>query len=449
MLTSVTVKGEPRKSHAVLSNWTSGRPPDSVMDFRLTFEEGQARLFVKVTFYPWQSQCRSRHQRRSRHLEKVTRCFHAWRLQDLSLRLISLVRFRRDSRLTLKKVKSDCFRRSLPIRTSENINAKDNISSILSSENVRAEPRKGHGAFKLDFWKASRFRHGLPTDFGEGQARLFEKVTSYLRQGRCRSGHRWKSVLRITAGKSECWPLWRSRVNFEKVTRCFHAGLLEDRPIPSWISDWLFEEGQAWLFVKLTSYPWQSQCRSRYQRRSKHLEKATRCFHVWPLQNLSLRLISLARFRLIPSISEGYIPRIPPRSSTRRTITKKKHHWVFQSRSRMKNPEAAAASQQLARYWRCLVLVQATALGNHSETVFLRQVCFLNWRGPGCWGRDLCPQQINRWWQAKEIEVKASVNPWEIEKIFIKILERERLSHQFKGRMKLRKIIRDWSWCGN
>ena len=35
---------------------------------------------------------------------------------------------RRDSRLTLKKVKSDCFRRSLPIRTSENINAKDNIS---------------------------------------------------------------------------------------------------------------------------------------------------------------------------------------------------------------------------------------------------------------------------------------------------------------------------------
>ena len=35
----------------------------------------------------------------------------------------------------------------------------------------------------------------------------------------------------------------------------------------------------------------------------------------------------------------------------------------------MNNPEAAAASQQLARYRRCLVLVQATALGNHSETV--------------------------------------------------------------------------------
>ena len=44
-------QGEPRKSHTVLSNWTSGRPPDSVMDFRLTFEEGQARLFVKLASY--------------------------------------------------------------------------------------------------------------------------------------------------------------------------------------------------------------------------------------------------------------------------------------------------------------------------------------------------------------------------------------------------------------
>ena len=237
-----------------------------------------------------------------------------------------------------------------------------------------------------------------------------------------------------------------SGLNFEKdtVPSCWTSG----RP-PDSVMDFRlnFEEGQAWLFVKLTSYAWQSQCRSRHQRRSRHLEQVTRCFHAWPLQNLSLRLISLARFRLIPSVSEGYIPRIPPRSSTRRTITKKMHHWVFQSRSRMKNPEAAA-SQQLARYRRCLVPVQPTALGNHSETVFLRQVCFLNWRGPGGWGQDLCPQQMNRWWQAKETEVKASVNPWEIEKIFIKFW-RGRLSHQFIGRMKLRKIIRDWSWCGN
>ena len=222
MVTSVTVKGEPRKSNTVLSCWTSGRPPDSVMDFRLTFEEGQARLFEKVTSYPWQSQCRSRYQRRSKHLEKVTRCSHAWPLQDLSLRLISLVRFRRDSRLTLKKVKSDCFRRSLPIRTSENINAKDNISPF--------------------------------------------------------------------------WALRMSGLNLEKDTVL--SSWTSGRP-PDSVMDFrlTFEEGQARLFEKVTSYTWQSQCRSRNQRRSKHLEKVTRCSHAWLLQDLSLRLISLVRVR--------------------------------------------------------------------------------------------------------------------------------------------------------
>ena len=36
----------------VLSCWTSGRPPDSVMDFRLNFEEGQARLFCEAYILP-------------------------------------------------------------------------------------------------------------------------------------------------------------------------------------------------------------------------------------------------------------------------------------------------------------------------------------------------------------------------------------------------------------
>ena len=49
----------------------------------------------------------------------------------------------------------------------------------------------------------------------------------------------------------------------------------------------------------------------------------------------------------------------------------------------MKNPEAAAASQQLARYRRCLVLEQARALENFqrdcvSETSLLSQL-----EGPG------------------------------------------------------------------
>ena len=211
-----------KKTHGAfkLDFWKT--PPDSVMDFRLTFEEGQARLFEKVTFYTWQSQCRSRYQRKSKHLEKVTRCSHAWPLQDLSLRLISLVRFRSDSRLTLKKVKSDCFRRSLPIRTSEKINAKDNISPF--------------------------------------------------------------------------WALRMSGLNLEKDTVL--SSWTSGRP-PDSVMDFrlTFGEGQARLFEKVTSYPWQSQCRPGHQRRSRHLEKAARCFHAWPLQDLSLRLISLVRFR--------------------------------------------------------------------------------------------------------------------------------------------------------
>ena len=119
------------------------------MDFRLTFEEGQARLFVKLTSYPWQSQCRSRYQRRSRHLEKSRTVLSCLTSAGSFAAPDFVGRFRRDSRLTLKKVKSDCFRRSLPVRTSENINAKDNISPILSSENVRAEPRKFTPCFQV------------------------------------------------------------------------------------------------------------------------------------------------------------------------------------------------------------------------------------------------------------------------------------------------------------
>ena len=241
-------------------------------------------------------------------------------------------------------------------------------------------------------------------------------------------------------------PLWRSKVNLEKATRCFHAGLLEDRPIPSWISDWLLKKVKRDCLRGSHLTPDKVNADQDIREGQKHLEQVTRCFHAWPLQNLSLRLISLTRFRLIPSVSEGYIPRIPPRSSTRRTITKKKHHWVFQSRSRMKNPEAAAASQQLARYWRCLVLVQAPALGNHSETVFLRQVCFLNWRGLGSGSVSTTDEPLMTGKRDRGESIGQFMRDREN---LHKFLERERLSHQFKVRLKLRKIIRDWSWCGN
>ena len=306
MLTSVTVKGEPRKSHTVLSNWTSGRPPDSVMDFRLTFEEGQARLFEKVTSYSWQSQCRSRYQRRSKHLEKVTRCSHAWPLQDLSLRLISLVRFAAIPRLTLKKVKSDCFRRSLPIRTSENINAKGNISPF--------------------------------------------------------------------------WALRMSGLNLVKATRCFHAGLLEDRPIPSWIFRLTFEEGQAWLFVKLTSYPDKVNA-DQHIREGQGISKKPhgalmldlcRIFHyAW------FRWHDSAWFRPFQKVtSHGFHHDLRPGGRLpRKSITE-----CFRAGPAWKIQKQQPQVSSWHGTWRCLVLVQAPALGNHSETVFLRQVCFLKIR---------------------------------------------------------------------
>ena len=44
---------------------------------------------------------------------------------------------------------------------------------------------------------------------------------------------------------------------------------------------------------------------------------------------------------------------------------------MFQSRSRIKNPEAAVVSQKLARFRRCLIPTES-AFDNESETMFLK-----------------------------------------------------------------------------
>ena len=72
----------------------------------------------------------------------------------------------------------------------------------------------------------------------------------------------------------------------------------------------------------------------------------------------------------------GLTRRIPRRSSIRWTITRKEYHWMFQCRSHIKNPEAAAASQQLTQLRRCLIPTES-AFVNENETMFLKQVCFL------------------------------------------------------------------------
>ena len=244
-------------------------------------------------------------------------------------------------------------------------------------------------------------------------------------------------------------PLWRSRVNLEKATRCFRAGPMEDRPIPSWISDRLLKKVKRYCLWSLHLTPDKVNA-DQDIREGQGISKKPhgafmldlcRIFHyAW------FRWHDSAWFRPFQKVtSHGFHHDLRPGGRLpRKSITecfRAGPAWKIQK-------QQPQVSKQLARYWRCLVLVQATALGNHSETVFLRKVCFLNRQGPGNWSQDLCPQQMNRWWQAKETEVKASVNPWEIEKIFIKFW-RERLSYQFKVRMKLRKIIRGWSWCGN
>ena len=352
-------------------------------------------------------------------------------------------------------------------------------SRVIVSEGLC---RSGHqriscGAFMLDFWKTARFRHGFPTDFWRrSSVTVCEAYILHLTKSmpiktseKVKASRKSRTVLscltsagvwfrwydcrdsRLRKVKSDCFRRSGQRISTKDNSKKPHGAFswTSGRPADSVMDFQLtFEEGQAWLFVKLTSYPDKVNA-DEHIREGQNISKKPhgafmldlcRIFHyAW------FRWHDSAWFRPFQKVtSHGVHHDLRPGGRLpRKCITE-----CFRAGPAWKNPEAAAASQQLARYRRCLVLVQATALGNHSETVFLRQVCFLNWRGPGSWGRDLCPQQMNRWWQAKESEGKASVNPWEIEKIFIRFW-RERLSHQFKGRMKLRKIIRDWSWCGN
>ena len=198
------------------------RPPHGFLDFwktilhgfRLTFEEGQAWLFVKLTSYS-PEKSKSRYQRRSKHLEKVTRwcCFRfrwyevpilLWRRsrvivsegqcrssENINAR-ITLVHFElwsqcwekdtvarpadsvMDFRRTLEKVKRDCLRRLhltsdkvMPIRTSVKVSVEGN------SWRVEYSP--------LPHTMLSNWTSGRPPDsvmdfrltFEEGQARLF------------------------------------------------------------------------------------------------------------------------------------------------------------------------------------------------------------------------------------------------------------------------------------
>ena len=134
---------------------------------------------------------------------------------------------------------------------------------------------------------------------------------------------------------------------------------------------------------------------------------------------VSIRISTVARLRgesdwstgsqtqIISSTWVSITRRISRRPSLRWIITRKEHHWVFQSRSRIKNPEAASASQQLARLRRN-VFPTKNAFVNESETMFLKQVFFHSKRSRKLESRSV--SVINELLTGKERDRNESIN---------------------------------------
>ena len=61
----------------VLSSWTSGRPADSAMDFRRTLEKVKRDCLRRLRLTSDKVDADQDIREGQKHLEKVTRCFHA------------------------------------------------------------------------------------------------------------------------------------------------------------------------------------------------------------------------------------------------------------------------------------------------------------------------------------------------------------------------------------
>ena len=225
---------------------------------------------------------------------------------------------------------------------------------------------------------------------------LWRRSRVIVSEGLCRSGHQRISMLRITLVHFGLWEC--QGLNLEKDTVRFQVGLLEGQPIPSWTSDGLWRRSSATVCEGCILPP----TRSMPIRTSEKVKASRKSHTVLSCLTSAESFITPDFVGTIPLDSvrfrRGTSHGFHRRSSTRRRLPRKCITECFQSRSRMKNPEAAAASQQLARYWRCLVLVQATALEKPTARLcFWDKFAFLNWRGPGGAGsQDLCPQKMNR-----------------------------------------------------
>ena len=169
----------------------------------------------------------------------------------------------------------------------------------------------------------------------------------------------------------------------------------EDRPIPSWISDWLLKK------VKRDCL-WRSHLTRDKVNADQDIregqgisEKSHTVLSCLTSAESFITPDFVARFRLIPSFQKVTFPRIPPRffdqadDYQRQCITE-----CFRAGPAMKNSEAAAASQQLAPYRRCLVQVQATALETTARLCFWDKFAFSIGGAPRA-GVKICGH--NRW----------------------------------------------------
>ena len=274
-----------------------------------------------------------------------------------------------------RRSKSDCFRRSLPIRTSEIINAKDSISPFWALRMSGLNLENSHGAFKLDFWKASRFRH---------------RTSDWL--WRRSSATVWEGYI---SPPTRSMPIRTSEK--VKTSRKSHTVLscltsAESFITPDFVGTIPLDSVR---FRRL--HPTDST--TIFDQADDYQEKASL------------------------SVSEQ-VPHEKSRSSSRKSAS-----------GTVPTVFGSSAGHSFGKPQRDCV----------SETSLLSQ---LAGPGGGLESRSVSTKDESLMTGKRDRGESVGQSMRDRENLHI-ILERERLSHQFKGRMKLRKIIRDWSWCGN
>ena len=236
-------------------------------------------------------------------------------------------------------------------------------------------------------------------------------------------------------------PLWRSRVNLENLTRCFHAGLLEDRPIPSWISDWLLKKVKRDCLWSSHLTPFKVNA-DQHIREGQGISKKP---HAVVKRNAWFRWYvppDSVRFRrLHPTDSTTIFDQADDfQENASLSVSEQVPHEKSRSSSR-KSPAGTVLTVFGSSAGHSFGKPQRDCV---SETSLLSQLA-----GPGELGSGSVSTTDESLMTGKRDRGESICQSIRDRENLHKIRERGRPSHQFKERMKLRKIIRDWSWCGN